>query len=98
MPIDTPSVAAVPASDHQHMAAFQPRGKKISPSANRLGRNTSSVIQTRSVSMGSLTCPQGFRNPLGVAGIKPRVESSEPGGNNEPGAVVNRGGITPPLP
>src|SRR5262245_28289597 len=49
-PMARPRVTAVPASDHQHMAFSQPRGKNSSTSANRLGMNTSKLSQIRSVS------------------------------------------------
>src|SRR5262245_7267754 len=50
MPMLNPSVAAVPARDHQRMACSQPRGKSTSASAKAVGRKTTSDIQMRSVS------------------------------------------------
>src|SRR5262249_40414172 len=46
----TPSVRAVPNSDHQRIASSQPRGKNSSPSAKIVGMKISSDIQIRSVS------------------------------------------------
>ncbi len=45
----TPSVTAVPNSDHQRMASSVPRGKNSRPSANTLGTKTTSDIQIKSV-------------------------------------------------
>src|SRR5262249_24853842 len=47
---DTPSVSAVPNSDHQRLPASDPFGKRSSPSGKIVGMKISSDIQIRSVS------------------------------------------------
>src|SRR5579871_3026211 len=48
MPMLTPSVKPVPASDNQRMISSLPRGTKINNSANTLGMKTTADIQSRS--------------------------------------------------
>src|SRR5213080_592221 len=51
------NVSAVPRSDHQRMYSSEPFGKKISPSAKRVGTKIHKDIQTRSDSiiMGAIS-------------------------------------------